>query len=92
MGNERIMTFDTQPLGLDIAVLGSAISCIGVIENNICLNHVAAMQIWAASNPILFLWALGTYKHWWSDGMSGLALMVLYGVFSITNVWGLMHV
>jgi len=80
---------DTRDLGLDIAVLGSIVSCIGVIWNNIFLNHIAAMQIWAFSNLILLVWSYGLWKKKWDGGLSGLVLCLMYFFYTITNVWGL---
>ena len=32
-------------LGADIAVVGTVVSCYGVLQNNVYLNHTFAMQI-----------------------------------------------
>ena len=77
-------------IGLDLAVLGSVISCIGVLFNNIILNHILAMQIWAFSNPILLVWAYGNWKRWWDGGISGMALFGMYSVFTISNLYGVL--
>jgi Ca2+/Na+ antiporter len=81
--------FTIKDIGLDVAVLGSIVSCIGVIWNNIFLDHVAAMQIWALSNVLLMIWAYGMWKHWWEDGLSGLVLCLMYAFYTVTNVYGL---
>jgi len=81
---------DTKNIGLDLAVLGSTISCVGVVANNILLDHLLAMQIWMFSNPILLVWAYGLHKHWWDDGLSGLAISVMYLIFTVSNLYGLM--
>ncbi len=78
-----------ENLGIGIAALGTAISCLGVIANNISLDHILAMQLWALSNPLLLIWAIGNYRRWWDGGLSALALIVMYGIFSITNLYGL---
>lgn len=74
---------------LDLAVIGSIVSCIGVIWNNIFLDHVAAMQIWALSNLILLCWSFGLWKKWWDGGLSGLVLCLMYAFYTVTNVYGL---
>jgi len=79
-------------IGADLAVVGAIISCFGVVSNNVLLNHVLAMQIWAISNPILFIWAFGLYRHWWHDGLSGAAVAIMYAIFTATNLYGLVIV
>lgn len=82
---------DLKEYGFDIAIVGSVVSCAGVVENNLFLDHVAAMQIWMFSNIILFVWAYGLWKQKWDGGLSGMVLCGMYAFYSITNVWGLMH-
>ena len=79
-------------LGLDLAVIGSIISCVGVIANNILLDHIMAMEIWMVSNIFLFIWSYGLYRKYWDGGISGAVLCGMYAFYSITNLWGLMHV
>ena len=83
---------DTRDIGLDIAVLGGIISCVGVVWNNIFLDHVTAMQIWAVSNVVLLVWSYGLWKKWWDGGLSGLVLCLMYLFYTVTNIWGLYHV
>lgn len=87
---ERIFTL--VDAGLDIAVLGSIVSCIGVVWNNVFLDHTTAMQIWMVSNLILLVWSYGLYRKWWDGGLSGLVLCLMYMFYTVTNIWGLMHV
>jgi hypothetical protein len=82
----------TQNIGLDLAVVGSSISVIGVIANNIFLDHILAMQIWAISNVILLAFFYGQYRNWWDAGLSSATVCVMYLIFTITNVWGLIKV
>lgn len=79
-------------IGEALAITGSLVSIIGVYENNISRNHFEAMQIWALSNPILFFWSVGIWQGWWDGGISGAALAGLYGVFTTTNLYGLLYV
>ena len=76
-------------VGTALAVCGSILSLSGALVNNLFLMHTMAMWFWQASNPILFLWAYGTYKKWWDGGISIEAIGIMYFVFSITNAYGL---
>jgi hypothetical protein len=76
--------------GIILAITGSALSVIGTLWNNLALAHVTAMWFWMFSNPLLLAWAYGCHKRWWSDGISIEALGVMYAVFTVTNVYGLM--
>ena len=76
-------------IGADLAVIGAIISCAGVVANNIWLDHVLAMHIWRFSNLILLVWAYGLYKKWWDGGISGAALVGMYGFYVVTNEYGL---
>jgi len=89
---ETINVFQSEDYGLDLAVIGSVISCLGVVANNLMLDHILAMQIWMFSNIFLLAWSFGLWKGWWDGGLSGLVLFLMYGFYSITNAWGLMHV
>lgn len=86
------MVIDRSNLGADLAVFGAVISCIGVIANNIQMDHILAMQVWRFSNIILLGWAYGLYRKWWDGGISGAALVGMYGFYVVTNEWGLNHV
>jgi hypothetical protein len=81
-----------QRLGLSLAIVGSVISCIGVVANNILLDHVLAMVIWRASNYIFVVYFFGNWRNWWDGGLSAGVMCVLYAVFAATNEWGLMNV
>lgn len=84
--------FSIKDIGLDVAVIGSIVSCVGVIANNLMLDHILAMQIWMFSNIILLVWSYGLWKNWWNGGISGMVLCGMYAFYAVTNVWGLMHV
>lgn len=77
--------------GPPIAISGSVIATIGVIVNNVQLDHVTAMRIWVASNLLLMIWAYGFTRKWWSNSLSGMALTSMYAVMLVTGVWGLMQ-
>jgi hypothetical protein len=76
-------------IGTGLAIIGSTISIIGTLYNNLKLDHRTAMKIWAASNPILVVWSIGLAVGWWDGGLPGVALAVMYLVFAVTNFYGL---
>jgi len=77
-------------IGPVLAITGSAIATIGVIANNILLDHILAMQIWVVSNVLLLVWAYGYTHKWWNNALSGMALVVMYAVMLVSGVWGLL--
>lgn len=78
-----------ENVGLDLAVFGSAISIIGVLSNNILLNHILAMQIWVFSNLIFVVYFYGRYKNWWDGGISNMVMCFMYVVMLMSGLWGL---
>jgi hypothetical protein len=76
-------------IGTTLAVVGSIISIIGTLTNNLYHKHLLAMQVWAVSNIILLVWAVGNSIGWWDGGLSGIALAIMYSVFTISGVFGL---
>jgi len=78
-----------KDIGFYLSLGGAIISVIGVIVNNVMLDHIGAMQIWAFSNVILLVYFYGEYKCWWSNGLSSAALCAMYVVFTVTNLYGL---
>jgi hypothetical protein len=85
------VNLEPKNLGLDLAVIGSSISIIGVITNNVFLMHREAMIIWCGSNILLMVYFYGHWKGWWDGGVSSATLCVLYGVMLVTGLWGLMR-
>jgi hypothetical protein len=83
---------EIKNIGLDLAVLGSAISIIGVILNNVFLLHVAAMQVWVVSNLILMVYFYGNWKKWWDGGLSSEIICLMYVVMLISGIFGLVKV
>jgi|WetSurMetagenome_2_1015567.scaffolds.fasta_scaffold02467_3 hypothetical protein len=79
----------TNTIGSILAGVGSFLSIIGTLVNNLWLDHTLAMWIWMLSNPILFAWAYGNDKDWWDGGLSIKALGLMYAIFTITNFYGI---
>lgn len=75
--------------GQFLAVTGALISMAATIINNVFLLHVLAMQVWAISNPLMFVYFIGLYFKKWDGGLSLLAMIVMYGLYIITNNYGL---
>lgn len=80
---------ETKDIGLDLVVLGSIISVIGVVYNNIILNHIAAMQIWTVSNLLFVIYFYGRWKNWWDGGVSNAVMCGLYLFMLVSGIWGL---
>jgi hypothetical protein len=78
-----------QDLGLDLVVLGTIISVLGVIANNLLLAHILAMQIWMFSNLIFAVYFYGRWKQWWDGGLSDQIMCGLYLFMLISGLWGL---
>lgn len=76
-------------LGTLLATIGSCVSIYGTLVNNLKRNHIRAMEIWSISNVILLVWATGLSMDLWNGGLSGVALIIMYGVFTVSNQWGL---
>ena len=80
-----------ETVGIILATTGSFISVIGSLYNNLWHNHLAAMKIWGyGSNPLLLIWSLGLCLHLWDGGLSGVALAIMYSIFTVTNIYGLL--
>jgi hypothetical protein len=85
----QISCNDRTRLGQIIIVIGSIVTSIACIYNNLLLDHVFAMKIWRISNILLFIWAVGFWRKWWKDGLAARALVVMYFTFVVTNEIGL---
>lgn len=83
---------DNNTIGSTLAIAASVVSVIGVVANNLVLDHTLAMQIWAISNPVFMLWAVGYWRKWWDGGLSGAALVANYIIFTVTNIAGLVMI
>jgi hypothetical protein len=78
-------------IGIFLSIIGSVISVTGSLYNNLRHDHLAAMKIWGyGSNPILLVWAIGLSLHLWDGGVAGIPLVIMYGLFTLTNIYGLM--
>jgi hypothetical protein len=78
-----------ENIGLDLAVIGTIISIMGVIWNNIFLSHYAAMQFWFISNLIFVVYFYGRSKGYWDGNISDSLLCLNYAVMLITGIYGL---
>jgi hypothetical protein len=78
-----------KDIGSVLAVVGSGISIIGVVANNVFLAHHEAMIAWGFSNLILLTFFYGQYRNWWNGALSSATLCILYLIFSITGFYGL---
>lgn len=80
---------NVEYLGPVLAITGSILSIAGTLVNNLYLEHRWAMKVWAISNPLLSIWALGVIFGLWNGGLSMIALLAMYVIFTITNYYGL---
>jgi hypothetical protein len=78
-----------QIFGQMLAISGAAVSIAATIINNVFLLHVLAMQVWGISNPLMFVYFIGLYFKKWDGGVSTLAMIVMYGLYIVTNNYGL---
>lgn len=85
------MIIRRENIGLDLAVIGTVISIIGVIWNNIFLLHYTAMQFWFISNLIFVAYFYGRTKGYWDGHFSDSFLCLNYAVMLVTGVYGLMQ-
>ena len=81
--------FTLKDIGLDIALVGFIISCIGVLENNVFLDHIGAMLWWVPINAIFCLYFFGRSKGYWDGGVSDWLLCLNYAFMLVSGVWGL---
>ena len=81
--------FSISAIGSLLATTGACVSIYGTLVNNLRKDHLRAMRIWSWSNIVLLAWATGFWLGWWLDGLSAIALMAMYSVFTVSNLWGL---
>ena len=79
-------------VGTAFAVLGSIMSVIGALTNNLRHDHHRAMEWWMYSNILLLVWCAGNLGGLWNGGISIGAMMCMYLIFTASNAWGLFHV
>jgi hypothetical protein len=77
-------------VGLALVLCGTTISVIGVVLNNLLLNHIAAMQVWSVSNLLFAIYFYGRYKGWWDGRVSDEIMCGLYVFMLVSGLWGLM--
>jgi hypothetical protein len=83
------MNLTRQHLGTIIILLGVVSGIIGSTINDFGM-HLSAIQVWTLiSNPLLFLWAIGSSQKWWNSSMSYKALAVLYAAYEIGGIFAL---
>lgn len=83
------MNLTKQHLGTIIILLGVVSGIAGSTINDFGL-HLSAIQIWTLiSNPLLFLWAIGSSQKWWNSSMSFKVLAVLYAAYEIGGIFAL---
>jgi hypothetical protein len=79
-------------IGTACAVLGSTLACYGVWVFNVKKDPATANILWAFSNPILFVWAVGYIAQAWDGLMPITVLAGMYGYYTVASWWGLSHV
>ena len=79
------MKASRQGIALALALSGTGLSVIGALINNLLLDPSLARVIWATSNPIMLILAIGNYRLWWNGGISMKAIICTYAVFTISN-------
>jgi len=90
-GREAATVIDLKDIGLDIAVLGFIISLVGVIENNLLLNHVAAMLWWVPSNAIFCLYFFGRSRDLWDGHIGDEVMCINYAFMLVSGIVGLVQ-
>ena len=83
------MNIDIKNIGLDLAVMGSCISIIGVLILNLSHDYRTAMLVWAFSNAIFVIYFQGREKGWWIDALADRVMKWMYVVMLVSGVWGL---
>jgi len=81
--------FTLRDFGLDLVVIGMAIMLVGVMVNNVLLDHILAMKIWVPSNAIFALYFFGRYRDWWDGHISDGLMCVTYVITLASGIWGL---
>jgi hypothetical protein len=76
-------------VGIALVLCGTTISVIGVVLNNLLLNHIAAMQVWSSSNLLFAIYFYGRYKGLWDGGVSDEIMCGLYVFMLVSGLWGL---
>lgn len=88
MGN---FTATDTIVGNVMVITATIISATGVFYNNVLLDHIVAMQVWALSNILLAAFFYGQYKGWWNGGLPSAILCGFYIFCFITGIYGLVQ-
>jgi len=78
-----------EHIGTFLAIGGTILSIYGAVVFNQWRDYTRAKMVWAISNPMLLVWALGYLAGYWDGSLSVAALACLYAVYTISNWWGL---
>ena len=81
---------NVKDIGLDLVAVGTLISLIGVVYNNLLLQHTMAMFVWVFSNAIFGIYFYGRINDWWDGGLSNKFLLVNYLFMLVSGVYGLL--
>jgi phage shock protein PspC (stress-responsive transcriptional regulator) len=81
---ERVRFF----IGWELILLGSILGIVGGVANAFAW-HDMAINFWVISNMFLFLWALGYIRGYWNTKVSIEALVVMYAIYEIQNVYAI---
>ena len=79
----------TKPIGLPLVIVATIITSLGVIANNICLDHIMAMQIWMFSNAIFAGFFYGRSRQWWDGSLSDMIMCWMYLMMLGSGIYGL---
>jgi len=79
---------DIKDIGLDLAVIGSALSIVGVLLFNLFQMYSWATLIWCFSNIILMVYFYGHMKDWWDGKLSSEVICAMYFVFTVAGIIG----
>jgi hypothetical protein len=81
---------NTRNIGLDLAVIGSAICVIGVLLFNIFRMYREATIILCISSIIFMVYFYGQWKDYWDGGLSSEVIFMMYCVLTAIGLYGVM--
>ena len=80
---------DNDIIGTVLVFISTCVSIIGVVCNNVFLDHVAAMQVWMISNILFAIFFYGQFKKYWNGGLPSIILFWFYVLCTVTGMYGL---
>jgi len=80
-----------ETIGTLLAFIGAAFSITGALFNNLVYRHVTAMKIWMVANLLLLAWSVGYVVGLWNGALSGVALVAMYLIFTVSNTIALIR-